>query len=641
MPAPLFLSRDQPAQECIQNPRGKQKKLGPGAARRHPRPGFGRPRRKDLPQPEVLQRVEQRRRERAPACRRPERAQPAQVTSRRQQGRQGDEDGVGGHEQVIETQTERDVQAGGFVPRGDHRRGAFRRARQLVRDDAVRGGGRAQGRIESLEDGEHAQGQEQERDEERTARGAGDKFEGMLHGGSVTGTGGRSAFQRFAIDAIILVFHAVEVLQVGAHLLGGLGHLGHLHVAELAELQQGAPHLGVQQRVAAFAMILGQDAHAVDRHGAGTAHLQQQVGQRERIQAAPGALQGRRDVVEGEQEADRLLAVGDNLDQAVVGHGQDILDHEVDFAFGEGEIFPVVDEGLVVGVADAVRPVDQFLLVLELLDRQPAALGGAARDALHPFGDLELVGGQVAGDEIHFLDEALRLDQFLVIGIVVGQHGHGLTMFEAEHLNPVPIQRTQALRPDGAIQPTRPGPLEDGLEQGRGGLRVVLALEEVEIGFFRMVILIEWTVLDGGDAAHVAAVAHSQEEFHVGVLVKGMLLRVKLVIRVQVERRHPLRTVSVEAMRKFHKTAHLGFVGGIYLFDVEHETTPWSEDKFGFKYITEKGWMGYSPVRAYRVKADTLSILKRLSCAEKRIHIYRSECSHFAKLPYIEQLCIY
>ncbi len=44
--------------------------------------------------------------------------------------------------------------------------------------------------------------------------------------------------QGFAIYAVILVFHAVEILQVGSHLAGRFGYLGHFQVLELPAFQQ-------------------------------------------------------------------------------------------------------------------------------------------------------------------------------------------------------------------------------------------------------------------------------------------------------------------------------------------------------------------------------------------------------------------
>ena len=89
---------------------------------------------------------------------------------------------------------------------------------------------------------------------------------------------------------MILILHPVEILQVRAHLLGGLGDLRHLDVDELLEVKERAPHLGVEQCVAAATLMLGQDPHAVDRHSVGAAEFEQDVEQSEREQPSTGAL---------------------------------------------------------------------------------------------------------------------------------------------------------------------------------------------------------------------------------------------------------------------------------------------------------------------------------------------------------------
>ena len=73
---------------------------------------------------------------------------------------------------------------------------------------------------------------------------------------------------------MVLVLHPVQILQVGAHLAGGLGDLGHLDMLKLVEAENGLGHLVVEQGVATRALKLRQDAHAVARDGLGALHLQ-------------------------------------------------------------------------------------------------------------------------------------------------------------------------------------------------------------------------------------------------------------------------------------------------------------------------------------------------------------------------------
>lgn len=81
---------------------------------------------------------------------------------------------------------------------------------------------------------------------------------------------------------MVLIFHPVQILQVCAHLFGGLGDLRHLYVDELFKVQQCIPHRVIQQRVAAVSLILWQDAHAVDSDGVRSFDLHQNVEQPER-----------------------------------------------------------------------------------------------------------------------------------------------------------------------------------------------------------------------------------------------------------------------------------------------------------------------------------------------------------------------
>ena len=54
-----------------------------------------------------------------------------------------------------------------------------------------------------------------------------------------------------------------------------------------------------------------------------------------------------------------------------------------------GIVFPVVDEGRVVSLADAIGPRFEFLLVFEVFHLQRAALLHAIGDAVHPIGQVE------------------------------------------------------------------------------------------------------------------------------------------------------------------------------------------------------------------------------------------------------------
>ncbi len=141
-----------------------------------------------------------------------------------------------------------------------------------------RGGGSPQGRVQHSKNGKQDQGPGQECPEQGFAGGRGDGFERVFH-------------NFFPIHTMILIFHAVQVLQIGAHLFSGFGYLGHFHMFETQEVQQGVAHFRIQNGITAAPLVLGQNPHPIDRDAFCAFHVQQQICKRERMQAAFGALQ--------------------------------------------------------------------------------------------------------------------------------------------------------------------------------------------------------------------------------------------------------------------------------------------------------------------------------------------------------------
>ena len=70
------------------------------------------------------------------------------------------------------------------------------------------------------------------------------------------------------------------------------------------------------------------------------------------------ALKRRRHVVKRKKESDHVISVYDDLDQTMVRDGHNVLNDKVNLTLGERIVFPVIDEGLVVGLADAGCPLD-------------------------------------------------------------------------------------------------------------------------------------------------------------------------------------------------------------------------------------------------------------------------------------------
>ena len=199
------------------------------------------------------------------------------------------------------------------------------------------------------------------------------------------------------------------------------------------------------------------------------------------------------------------------------------------------------------------------------------ALHHPPRDTFHPLRDFEIIGRQITGDKVHFFFEALCLDQFLVIGMVVIEHGHRIAMLVPENQHTVAIQRPHPLWPHHGIQTTFPGPFESGLEKSASCFLIIFTIEEVKISLFRFVILIEWLVFNRGNPPHILPIAHSQEKIHIRVLMKRVLLAVEVSVSIHVQQRHPLRTIFVQLVRELDEAFHLGFVFGINFLDGEHE----------------------------------------------------------------------
>ena len=104
---------------------------------------------------------------------------------------------------------------------------------------------------------------------------------------------------------------------------------------------------------------------------------------------ALGTLESGGDIREGEQEADDIVAVQNDLDQAMVGDQEDIVHCVLHVAGRERIVFPVMNEGAVVGLADTRSPLQQLALALEMLDLEVGAFRGPVGDALDALGHAE------------------------------------------------------------------------------------------------------------------------------------------------------------------------------------------------------------------------------------------------------------
>ncbi len=109
-------------------------------------------------QPKIFHCVEQRRGESAPSQPHAKFRKCARVPSRREQDAQREDQRVGGHEEIVQAETEGGEETGARIPRIEDglRRGGS--PREFVGDNSVRRGGSPQGGIQNPENGEQDQG---------------------------------------------------------------------------------------------------------------------------------------------------------------------------------------------------------------------------------------------------------------------------------------------------------------------------------------------------------------------------------------------------------------------------------------------------------------------------------------------------
>ena len=192
---------------------------------------------------------------------------------------------------------------------------------------------------------------------------------------------------------------------------------------------------------------------------------------------------------------------------------------------------------------------------------------------MDPLGEDEGLAVRVAREPIDLLGESQRLHHgHVVAGVVVHLGGH-LAVLPAFGEQTVAVEHAEPLGADDLVQPPGPRPLEERLEQGVGDLRVVDALEEVELAPLQTVMLVVPPVLDGGDAAHVLPIARGDEKVGVGVLVEGVLGLVELALHVDVEGRHPHGIVAVDLEVKADEPVHLRARPGVDLFNGDHASS--------------------------------------------------------------------
>ena len=331
-------------------------------------------------------------------------------------------------------------------------------------------------------------------------------------------------------------------------------------MAKLAAGADGALHLGVEQHIAAAALIARVHPRAVERDGIGAV---QRAPQPQRVpgpQAPAGLLQRLRHIGEPQQKAHHLfvVAVHDEFHQVGPHDPLQVLRQEGDFPLGQGVVLPVVDEGLVVSPPHPRGPVAHIAARAQGDHPQVIAPPHPLGHTPKPFGHPKSRHFGRVGEEIHFLAKAQALQMVRIVGVVVVHHGHHLTMLEPLHQQAIAVEGGKTFGPHQRIQPPAAGPIRGGLHQGRDHLGVVSEVQKVEVGLASAVIGVEARVFQHRDAAHHLRPAIGQEEIGLGMLIKRVLVALQRQPGVGPQRRHPLRAVAVQSEHERDERALLG-----------------------------------------------------------------------------------
>ena len=245
-------------------------------------------------------------------------------------------------------------------------------------------------------------------------------------------------------------------------------------------LAEGLVHLVVQYGVHSQALVLRQDACAVEVDPSRASRLPQQQGQPKRVEPTLAALQGRRDVWEAQQETNDLVPLHHHLHQVGLGHGQEPVRDLLRVFTGDGHELPVLREGRIVGIDHAGRVVTHLLLVPESQHLEAPPLLHPLHDLTEPLWQLR-VARQVAGVVVSLLVEAGVLDELVVVGQVVGDT-HRRAVLEALDQDAQGVPGQESLRPTHLVQAAAPRPLKASGEERARHTDVFLGLEEAEEG---------------------------------------------------------------------------------------------------------------------------------------------------------------
>ena len=215
-------------------------------------------------------------------------------------------------------------------------------------------------------------------------------------------------------------------------------------------------------------------------------------------------------------------------------------------ALREGHEAPVLLPGRVVDLHEAPdlglevllaeRPHDHAVALLDLVGELP----DDRVDLVAP-GDVELPHQQV-----HRLGQAGALEQLGVVAVGPRREDQRRPVVALEQ-HAALVVGGEVGGPDHPVAALPAQPLVGAVEERRGRLRVLLALEEAEPAPAVVLERLEVVVDLRGDAADDAAVAQREEVLGPPVLEEGVLAPVQELPALEAQRRDPVRLVTVQA----------------------------------------------------------------------------------------------
>ena len=299
-------------------------------------------------------------------------------------------------------------------------------------------------------------------------------------------------------------------------------------------------------------------ADAEEDHAVLAAHLAARLPvmpQGAQAQLAVEALEQGIEVRQGHHARGGLAVMEEEDEEIGVEQALELLHQHVGLAVGKGREAPVAGPRDAVEVqhdADVLGEgglggdaAGEALLLLEVTDL-------VLEPVLHP----QLVALDEVGEQVLLLAHVPGFQQGGIVGRVPGHHERG-GLVEAVHQHGAGVVGGRIEGPAHEGHALAAQPVMGGLQQGVGGLAVILAFEEAEGPAAFAGIGVVFFVHDGRDAAHGAAVAQGQEQFAPGGLPEGMLAGREQLAVLLFQVGHPEGIRRVDAPGQFDEAVQV------------------------------------------------------------------------------------